>query len=204
VRNINNNIQENQINLEINENIPLNPFTIDENKSSECESEINYDKIENKIYYLKKFNGIYNIIYKDDNENEFYLTCQRFYSKEQLDDNSTLISVVCKNYEGQKWIIKRKSLGLYSIKYYEKEYEMQNWRINIKEENNNKLNVILSNKKNSLFKLYIAGNNLFYIQDSLTDYFLFVNKTKKRDKNSFFVSLTSEIEKASKFSFSNI
>jgi hypothetical protein len=204
VRNINNNIQENQINLEINENIPLNPFTIDDNKSSECESEINYDKIENKIYYLKKFNGIYNIIYKDDNENEFYLTCQRFYSKEQLDDNSTLISVVCKNYEGQKWIIKRKSLGLYSIKYYEKEYEMQNWRINIKEENNNKLNVILSNKKNSLFKLYIAGNNLFYIQDSLTDYFLFVNKTKKRDKNSFFVSLTSEIEKASKFSFSNI
>ena len=204
MRNINNNIQENQINLEINENIPLNPFTIDENKSSECESEINYDKIENKIYYLKKFNGIYNIIYKDDNENEFYLTCQRFYSKEQLDDNSTLISVVCKNYEGQKWIIKRKSLGLYSIKYYEKEYEMQNWRINIKEENNNKLNVILSNKKNSLFKLYIAGNNLFYIQDSLTDYFLFVNKTKKRDKNSFFVSLTSEIEKASKFSFSNI
>ncbi len=204
MRNINNNIQENQINLEINENIPLNPFIIDENKSSECESEINYDKIENKIYYLKKFNGIYNIIYKDDNENEFYLTCQRFYSKEQLDDNSTLISVVCKNYEGQKWIIKRKSLGLYSIKYYEKEYEMQNWRINIKEENNNKLNVILSNKKNSLFKLYIAGNNLFYIQDSLTDYFLFVNKTKKRDKNSFFVSLTSEIEKASKFSFSNI
>ncbi len=204
MRNINNNIQENQINLEINENIPLNPFTIDDNKSSECESEINYDKIENKIYYLKKFNGIYNIIYKDDNENEFYLTCQRFYSKEQLDDNSTLISVVCKNYEGQKWIIKRKSLGLYSIKYYEKEYEMQNWRINIKEENNNKLNVILSNKKNSLFKLYIAGNNLFYIQDSLTDYFLFVNKTKKRDKNSFFVSLTSEIEKASKFSFSNI
>jgi hypothetical protein len=204
VRNINNNIQENQINLEINENIPLNPFIIDENKSSECESEINYDKIENKIYYLKKFNGIYNIIYKDDNENEFYLTCQRFYSKEQLDDNSTLISVVCKNYEGQKWIIKRKSLGLYSIKYYEKEYEMQNWRINIKEENNNKLNVILSNKKNSLFKLYIAGNNLFYIQDSLTDYFLFVNKTKKREKNSFFVSLTSEIEKASKFSFSNI
>ena len=97
MRNINNNIQENQINLEINENIPLNPFTIDENKSSECESEINYDKIENKIYYLKKFNGIYNIIYKDDNENEFYLTCQRFYSKEQLDDNSTLISVVCKN-----------------------------------------------------------------------------------------------------------
>ena len=184
--------------------MPLNPFTIDDNKSSECESEINYDKIENKIYYLKKFNGIYNIIYKDDNENEFYLTCQRFYSKEQLDDNSTLISVVCKNYEGQKWIIKRKSLGLYSIKYYEKEYEMQNWRINIKEENNNKLNVILSNKKNSLFKLYIAGNNLFYIQDSLTDYFLFVNKTKKRDKNSFFVSLTSEIEKASKFSFSNI
>ncbi len=204
MRNINNNIQENQINLEINENIPLNPFIIDENKSSECESEINYDKIENKIYYLKKFNGIYNIIYKDDNENEFYLTCQRFYSKEQLDDNSTLISVVCKNYEGQKWIIKRKSLGLYSIKYYEKEYEMQNWRINIKEENNNKLNVILSNKKNSLFKLYIAGNNLFYIQDSLTDYFLFVNKTKKREKNSFFVSLTSEIEKASKFSFSNI
>ena len=204
MRNINNNIQENQINLEINENIPLNPFIIDENKSSECESEINYDKIENKIYYLKKFNRIYNIIYKDDNENEFYLTCQRFYSKEQLDDNSTLISVVCKNYEGQKWIIKRKSLGLYSIKYYEKEYEMQNWRINIKEENNNKLNVILSNKKNSLFKLYIAGNNLFYIQDSLTDYFLFVNKTKKRDKNSFFVSLTSEIEKASKFSFSNI
>ena len=81
---------------------------------------------------------------------------------------------------------------------------MENWRFNIKEGSNNELNIIVNNSKDSLFKLYIAGNDSFYIQDSLTDNFLFVNKNRIRDKNSFFVSLTSEIEKASKFSFSNI
>ncbi len=200
---IDNRIFERNINLELNvENNENNP--IDDDNSSEYGNEINYDKIEKMIYYLKKFDGIYNIVYKDENEKEFYLTSQRYYLNEQLNDNYSLISVVCKKYEGQKWIIKRKSLGLYSIKYYEKEYEMENWRFNIKEGSNNELNIIVNNSKDSLFKLYIAGNDSFYIQDSLTDNFLFVNKNRIRDKNSFFVSLTSEIEKASKFSFIKI
>lgn len=200
-----NNNQENVLSIERNENIPFNPFLVSEN-NIECENEINYENgnIENNIYYLKNFDGVYNIIYNDNNNNKFYLTSHRFYLKEQLNENCTLISVVNKEYEGQKWIIKMKIPGLYTIKYFEKEYEMENWRINLYEDRNFKLNVILKKNKDSLFKLFIVGDNLFYIQDSLTDYFLFVDKNRIRDKNSFFVSITSDIEKASKFSFKKI
>ena len=191
------------VNIEDIENGNL--FENNNNLSSECESENNEsENNEKKIYYLKKFNGVNKIIIHDENNDIYYLTCQRYYFKEQINDNYTLISAVKKNYEGQNWIIKRNLLGLYSIQYYENEYEMKNWKINVQEEKNNKLYLVLKNQNNSLFKFYICENNLFLIQDSLTDYFLYIDKYRIRDKYSFYISLTSDKEKASKFSFSNL
>ena len=191
------------VNIEDIENGNL--FENNNNLSSECESENNEsENNEKKIYYLKKFNGVNKIIIHDENNDIYYLTCQRYYFKEQINDNYTLISAVKKNYEGQNWITKRNLLGLYSIKYYENEYEMKNWKINVQEEKNNKLHLVLKNKNNSLFKFYICENNTFLIQDSLTDYFLYIDKYRIRDKYSFYISLTSDKEKASKFSFSNL
>ncbi len=191
------------VNIEDIENGNL--FENNNNLSSECESENNESEDnEKKIYYLKKLNGVNKIIIHDENNDKYFLTCQRYYFKEQINDNYTLISAVKKNYEGQNWIIKRNLLGLYSIQYYENEYEMKNWKINVQEEKNNKLHLVLNNKNNSLFKFYICENNLFLIQDSLTDYFLYIDKYRIRDKYSFYISLTSDKEKASKFSFSNL
>lgn len=191
------------VNIEDIENGNL--FENNNNLSSECESENNESEDnEKKIYYLKKLNGVNKIIIHDENNEKYFLTCQRYYFKEQINDNYTLISAVKKNYEGQNWIIKRNLLGLYSIQYYENEYEMKNWKINVQEEKNNKLHLVLNNKNNSLFKFYICENNTFLIQDSLTDYFLYIDKYRIRDKYSFYISLTSDKEKASKFSFSNL
>ena len=191
------------VNIEDIENGNL--FENNNNLSSECESENNESEDnEKKIYYLKKLNGVNKIIIHDENNEKYFLTCQRYYFKEQINDNYTLISAVKKNYEGQNWIIKRNLLGLYSIQYYENEYEMKNWKINVQEEKNNKLHLVLKNKNYSLFKFYICENNTFLIQDSLTDYFLYIDKYRIRDKYSFYISLTSDKEKASKFSFSNL
>jgi hypothetical protein len=166
---------------------------INENENEESENE--------SIYFQKKLNDVFKIYFVDSGE-KFYLSGQRYYPKDQLNDYTTAISVIKKEYEGQKWIIKKHFSGLYCIEYCEKEYQMEKWNVNVKRDKNN-YEVILSNEKLSIFKFYKCENEKFLIQDALTDLFLMVDKERKRDNKSYFISLTDKMEKASKFNFVN-
>ena len=166
-------------------------------KTNESENE----ESENGVYLQKKLNDVYQIFFFDKGE-KFILSGQRYYPKDQLSDFTTAISVIKKEYEGQKWFIKKKFSGLYSIEYKEKEYQMEEWKINVKRETNN-YEVFLSNKQLSVFKFYKCENDKFLIQDGFTNLFFMVDKERKRDNKSYFISLTDKMEKASKFKFSN-
>ena len=155
----------------------------------------------NGIYFQKKLNDVFKIYYYDSGE-KYFLSGQRYYPKDQLSDYTTAISVIKKEYEGQNWIIKKLFSGLYSIEYCEKDYQMEKWKVNVKRDKNG-YNIFLSNDQLSVFKFYKCENEKFLIQDALTDLFLMVDKKRKRDNKSYFISLTDNIEKASKFNFVN-
>ena len=58
------------------------------------------------------------IIDKNNNvKNTFYLSSHKFYKKDEINENSTLMCVINKELEGQQWKIDSKYEGIYEIKY---------------------------------------------------------------------------------------
>ena len=133
------------------------------------------------------------IIDKNNNvKNTFYLSSHKFYKKDEIDENSTLMCAINKELEGQQWNFISNYEGIYEIKYNLDDYKMKNWNIFI----NNDENIILSNCNNSKKTAFILiekdDNNKFYIQDALSGKYLGIDTTKKRDKISFYLNLTND------------
>ena len=133
------------------------------------------------------------IIDKNNNvKNTFYLSSHKFYKKDEIDENSTLMCAINKELEGQQWNFISNYEGIYEIKYNLDDYKMKNWNIFI----NNDENIMLSNCNNSKKTAFILiekdDNNKFYIQDALSGKYLGIDTTKKRDKISFYLNLTND------------
>ena len=132
------------------------------------------------------------IIDKNNNvKNTFYLSSHKFYKKDEINENSTLMCVINKELEGQQWNFISNYEGIYEIKYNLDDYKMKNWNIFI----TNDENIILSNDENSkksAFVLIEKDNDNFYIQDALSGKYLGIDTNKKRDKISFYLNLTNE------------
>ena len=134
------------------------------------------------------------IIDKNNNvKNTFYLSSHKFYKKDEINENSTLMCVINKELEGQQWKIDSKYEGIYEIKYNLDDYKMKNWNIFI----TNDENIILLKDENSKKTAFILiekdnNNNQFYIQDALSGKYLGIDTNKKRDKISFYLNLTNE------------
>ena len=178
----------------------LNPFR-ENNENMYDESLSNESELDGN-YFQKKFKGIYKI-YSFVNKEKFFLSSQRYYPNDQINDNISAICAIKKEYEGQQWVITKKFSGLYIIEYNENEYEMEKWKINVQQGKYN-LEVILSQQENSVFKFLKCENENVIIQDGLTDLFFMIDKKRFRDSKSYFISLTNDMEKASKFSFANL
>ena len=123
--------------------------------------------------------------------NDYYLICQRYYTSEKLDkDNSKINIHIQSKQDGNKWIFEKDDNDLYSIIFDEDKDEMLNWRVFT-----DGTNVVLSRNYLSKFKVIKVekDQNKFYIKDSVFGKYLF-NSTVKRDKYSFFLGVSEEID----------
>ena len=158
-------------------------------------------KKENKIFSkeIQEPKKIYSEFFDNNKNNIFYLSSHKFYKNDEINENSTVICVINREFEGQEWKFITNYDGIYEIKYNLDDYNMKNWNISITDDEN----IVLSNdddiNKKSAFVLIEKddddnNNNNFYIQDALTGKFLGIDKEKKRDKISYFLNLTKEKE----------
>ena len=123
--------------------------------------------------------------------NDYYLICQRYYTSEKLDKDNNKINIhIQSKQDGNKWIFEKDDNDLYSIIFDEDKDEMLNWRVFT-----DGTNVVLSSNYLSKFKVIKVekDQNKFYIKDSVFGKYLF-NSTVKRDKYSFFLGVSEEID----------
>ena len=123
--------------------------------------------------------------------NDYYLICQRYYTSEKLDKDNNKINIhIQSKQDGNKWIFEKDDNDLYSIIFDEDKDEMLNWRVFT-----DGTNVVLSRNYLSKFKVIKVekDQNKFYIKDSVFGKYLF-NSTVKRDKYSFFLGVSEEID----------
>ena len=123
--------------------------------------------------------------------NDYYLICQRYYTSEKLDKDNNKINIhIQSKQDGNKWIFEKDDNDLYSIIFDEDKDDMLNWRVFT-----DGTNVVLSRNYLSKFKVIKVekDQNKFYIKDSVFGKYLF-NSTVKRDKYSFFLGVSEEID----------
>ena len=126
------------------------------------------------------------------NGKKYYLSCHRFYQVEKMYSTKTIIMFHNQLLEGQKWKLIQKYKGLYYISYDLNDYSMKNWNLYFDIESRN---IYLSKNLKTLWKLEKIEKDTFYIKDALYNYYLNLSIDDKRDINSYYGLMSSDINK---------
>ena len=140
------------------------------------------------------------------NGKTYYISSQRFYSNDKFDNESTkLIVHKWSSFHGANLAFENNPNGEFTFYYKDDADGMKNWMLYIhKQSDIDYFTPMFHKNKCSMFVLESSDANSVYIKETKYNVFLYLNETKKRDSNSFYVGATTEINKATKFKYKDI
>lgn len=139
-------------------------------------------------------------MYSLHDDRTYTFSCHRNFEKEAIDQNTTKLMAHVENKEGQLYLFNEVFRGLYEIVFNTTAYNMKGWKVNITEIDG-KERLELSKIKSSLWKFLIVEqkSKTYKIQNAFNNHFIFINYADKRDYYSYYLDMTPDPQKATKF-----
>ena len=140
------------------------------------------------------------------NGKTYYITAHKFYSNDKFDKDSTKLMLhTYSSFHGANLSFENYPNGEFTFYYKDDADGMKNWMLYIhKQSDIDYFTPMFHKNKCSMFVLESSDANSVYIKETKYNVFLYLNETKKRDSNSFYVGATPEINKATKFKYRDI